>query len=378
MIRFVVIASALTLFVQAANVGYRHLTISPSELTQNDTKTITAYNATISVIYRPNMVPQPIKLDAIPTESIVVKNLLADSIVTIEYREHYGNGSSVHVPYTTRHVMSSRNAQISALPGKPRSVSLCVQEASYTSCGMKGRVCWKTPKNVYDSTDPIVKSIQYDVSVCHFNSFSQKTSDCKVIATVANDNAKEDQSTYSPNNNATLFRYNPLFPTERDFAIIVQAVALNGTRGGESQVKISRINTDVAPPPPRSRTTQNRYRDSISMFWDPVPYATKYRIKYSDTVDLNDKFLVVDDTHVTITGLSANTNYHIGIAVEESQYGQSKTYNFYSSTVSTNNKVNPFTTAAPTTTTKTPSNRSSMMHPNLVLVLLFLLRFLYL
>lgn len=59
------------------------------------------------------MVPQPIKLDAIPTESIVVKNLLADSIVAIEYREHYVNGSSVHVPYKTRHVMSSRNAQIS-------------------------------------------------------------------------------------------------------------------------------------------------------------------------------------------------------------------------------------------------------------------------
>lgn len=129
------------------------------------------------------------------------------------------------------------------LPGSPTAVSLCQINLPYNlQLGMKAQICWKTPQNIVDSTDPLVKSIQYDVTVCHFNLFSKEVSNCMLIATVPDNPNSQDQSTDVTKLTASpLYKYDIYLPVTRELLVVVQSVALNGAKGGIANNTIHRI-----------------------------------------------------------------------------------------------------------------------------------------
>lgn len=62
------------------------------------------------------------------------------------------------------------------------------------------------------------------------------------------------------------------------------------------------------------------------MTWLPSSYATQYRIKYTEEKTTNHKYITTRDTFAQIPNLKVNTSYEIGIAVDESEFGQSDNY----------------------------------------------------
>jgi len=105
-------------------------------------------------------------------------------------------------------------------------------------------VNWEDPQNVQDATEERDKDIQYRVETCKYNSLTEKSTECTLIADLLKIKNQIQQTT---DQEPSLYNFNFHPEKKNEITYRVTPVSLNGTEGPSAQV-IKRLDESKSKP----------------------------------------------------------------------------------------------------------------------------------